>query len=79
MNSCSVRFFEAFRIAIMVGFLGLAISYTSIAEAAQGCGYGLHRNGWGRCVLNHPGPYATPAPNRPGCWYNVNGHLRCYR
>lgn len=67
------------RTGIIVGLLGLTVGYTSIADAAQGCGFGFHRNGWGRCVWNHPGPYARPAPYHPGCWRNRWGQLRCYR
>jgi hypothetical protein len=64
---------------IIAGSLFLAVSYTSVANAAQGCGHGLHRNMYGGCVLNHPGPYARPAPYHPGCWRNAWGQLRCYR
>lgn len=67
------------RAVVMVGFIGLLGSYTAIANAAQGCGHGFHRTMYGRCVLNHPGPYARPAPYHRGCWRNAWGHLRCYR
>jgi hypothetical protein len=78
MNTHSVRFSKLLRVAVMTGVLCLA-SYATIADAAQGCGQGLHRNGYGGCNYNHPGPNATPAPNHPGCWRNGNGRLRCYR
>lgn len=62
----------------IAGVIILASSFSSIANAAQGCGYGYHRVGYyGRCVLNHPGPYARPINHR--CWRNVYGHVRCYR
>lgn len=76
MSSCIS---SVLRTSILISSLGLALSYTSIADAAQGCGHGLHRNYYGGCVLNHPGPYATPAPYHPGCWRNHWGQLRCYR
>ena len=63
----------------VVSILCLADSYTTTAMAAQGCGHGLHRNGYGQCVYNHPGPYARPAPYHRGCWRNYWGQLRCYR
>lgn len=59
--------------------LFMALSYTSMASAAQGCGFGLHRSIYGGCILNYPGPGATPAPYHPGCWRNAWGALRCYR
>lgn len=61
------------------GLLSLAVGYSSLANAAQGCGYGYHMTGYGRCVPNAPGPNAVAAPGRPGCWYNGNGYLRCFR
>lgn len=67
------------REAIIIGSLCFVASYTSLANAAQGCGHGFHRNVYGRCVLNHPGPYARPAPYHRGCWRNAWGRLRCYR
>lgn len=67
------------RTTLMVGVLGFVASYTTIASAAQGCGHGLHRNAYGRCVFNHPGPGARPAPYHRGCWRNAWGQLRCYR
>jgi hypothetical protein len=67
------------RIVAVVGVLCLADSYTTIATAAQGCGQGFHRNVYGRCVYNHPGPNARPAPYHRGCWRNYWGQLRCYR
>lgn len=79
MNTQSMCSSGLLRTVLMAGLLFLAIGYTSIADAAQGCGFGLHRNYWGRCVLNSPGTGATPAPFHPGCWRNPNGNLRCYR
>ena len=67
------------RTLTIAGVLALAGSYTSIADAAQGCGHGFHRNMYGRCVFNHPGPRAMPAPYHRGCWRNAWGQLRCYR
>lgn len=70
---------KSLRMVLMISILGFAASYTSLASAAQGCGHGLHRNIYGGCVLNHPGPYARPAPYHRGCWRNAWGQLRCYR
>jgi len=79
MKIPSICFSGMLRSVVVVSLLCFALSYTSIANAAQGCGHGFHRNYYGRCVLNHPGPYATPAPFHPGCWRNAWGRLRCYR
>ncbi len=64
---------------IFIGLISVVGSFTSIASAAQGCGHGYHRTINGRCILNYPGRYATPAPYHPGCWRNMWGQLRCYR
>ncbi|WP_131782898.1 GCG_CRPN prefix-to-repeats domain-containing protein [Legionella gresilensis] len=59
--------------------LTLGIFTSSTSFAAQGCGFGYHMTYFGRCVPNHPGPYATPIPGRPDCWINARGFLRCWR
>ncbi|WED44579.1 GCG_CRPN prefix-to-repeats domain-containing protein [Legionella cardiaca] len=64
---------------VIGGLLTFGICYSSITNAAQGCGFGYHMTAFGRCVPNHPGPNATPAPGRPDCWYNGAGQLRCWR
>jgi hypothetical protein len=79
MKRYTRTFVKLFQGIVMVSGLSLLLGYTAIAEAAQGCGQGYHRNGWGRCALNRPGPWATPAPYHPGCWRNDRGQLRCYR
>ncbi|EHL31698.1 GCG_CRPN prefix-to-repeats domain-containing protein [Legionella drancourtii] len=79
MNTDSMYLSKCLRTVLMVGVLGFMASYTTIASAAQGCGHGFHRNIYGRCVFNHPGPRATPAPYHRGCWRNAWGQLRCYR
>ena len=68
---------KALRTGIVISSLVFAVGYTSVANAAQGCGHGWHRNAAGGCVLNAPGPYAKPAPYHPGCWRNQWGQLRC--
>lgn len=78
MNARTVCFTKILRIGMMLSVLFLAASYTSTADAAQGCGYGRHVSVYGRCVGNFPGPYATPAPYHRGCWRNAWGQLRCY-
>lgn len=79
MNTNSMCLSKYLRTVLMVGVLSFMASYTTIASAAQGCGHGFHRNVYGRCVFNHPGPRATPAPYHRGCWRNAWGQLRCYR
>lgn len=64
--------------AVFGSMLGFGVAYTSIADAAQGCGHGYHMNPNGRCVPNNPGPNSTPVPGRPDCWRNGSGQLRCY-
>lgn len=79
MRTHSISFSGALRTAVIAGLLCAAAGYTTTVSAAQGCGYGLHRGAFGGCVLNRPGPGATPAPYHPGCWRNYWGNLRCYR
>lgn len=55
-----------------------AVLPASNASAANGCGFGYHRNGMSVCVMNRPGPNAVFAPTHPGCWRNAKGNLRCY-
>lgn len=78
MNTRSVSLAKMLRTGVIVGTLCFAGTYTSIADAAQGCGHGFHRAYNGRCILNHPGSYARPAPYHRGCWRNMWGQLRCY-
>ena len=77
MNTHSVCFSGLLRTIAVAGVLSLAVGYTSIASAAQGCGYGYHRGVYGGCRINAPGPGASPAPMHPGCWRNAYGVLRC--
>lgn len=79
MNTGFMGFSRLLRTIFMLGMLFLALSYTSIGNAAQGCGQGFHQAINGRCVLNFPGPHATPARYHPGCWRNGFGQLRCYQ
>lgn len=80
MNTQSMCFSGVIRTSVMIGLLFLAVGFTSVANAAQGCGFGYHRAIYnGTCVLNHPGAFSTPAPAHPGCWRNAWGALRCYR
>lgn len=79
MKKHSTYFSGILRTAAMISLLFAAVGYTSMANAAQGCGFGYHRSFHGGCILNHPGPRATPAPYHPGCWRNAWGQLRCYR
>ncbi|MGQ3888526.1 GCG_CRPN prefix-to-repeats domain-containing protein [Legionella sp. CNM-1927-20] len=70
------KFIGTFIVGII---LILDIFAASPSYAAQGCGFGYHMTYFGRCVPNHPGPYATPVPGRPDCWVNARGFLRCWR
>ena len=79
MNAHSTCFLGVLRTILVAGVLFLAGTYESTANAAQGCGQGFHRGYYGACRINHPGPYARPAPYHPGCWRNAAGYLRCYR
>lgn len=81
MNSSNLMCLSnGLRTVLMLSLLPISLSFTSIANAAQGCGFGYHRAIYnGACVLNHPGPYRTPAPAHSGCWRNAWGALRCYR
>jgi hypothetical protein len=65
--------------AVIGALLTVGIGYSSLAQAADGCGFGYHSTALGRCVPNSPGPDASPAPGRPDCWYNGAGELRCWR
>ncbi|MDP3267421.1 MAG: hypothetical protein Q8M40_00085 [Legionella sp.] len=63
----------------VLSFFYIGSAAFSVANAAQGCGFGYHQSIYGGCILNHPGAFSTPAPFHPGCWRNANGRLRCYR
>ncbi|PJD95207.1 MAG: hypothetical protein CK426_04790 [Legionella sp.] len=78
MHTRSMCVSKTARTLFMLSTLVLAASYTSSSQAAQGCGYGLHKSVYGGCIPNHPGMHATPAPAHPGCWRNGWGQLRCY-
>lgn len=78
MKTRSMYFTQATRAVLMLTTLVLAAAYTSTSEAANGCGYGMHRSYYGGCIRNHPNAWSTPAPNHPGCWRNSWGQLRCY-
>lgn len=56
------------RTGVVVGSLVFAVSYTSVAAAAGGCGHGWHRNYHGKCVPNY---------YQKHCWRNFWGHVRC--
>lgn len=78
MKTQFMCFSRIVRTMLMVSTLILAATYTSTSNAAQGCGFGMHRSIYGGCIWNHPGAFATPAPYHPGCWRNMWGQLRCY-
>jgi hypothetical protein len=78
MKAHSMCFSKIARETLMLSTLVLAGTYTSASEAAQGCGYGMHRSYYSGCIANHPGAYARPAPYHAGCWRNKWGKLRCY-
>jgi|GEM_PF-2356303 len=79
MRTYSIYFSRLSGAIALGALLSFGLSYTSTANAAQGCGKGYHVDGNGRCVLNAPGANATPVTGRPNCWRNANGALRCSR
>ncbi len=77
MKTRSLCFSGFLRTLMMFSLLLIAMSYASLANAAQGCGFGYHKSIYTGCTPNHPGAYARPAPYHPGCWRNAWGQLRC--
>lgn len=62
--------------ASIIAIAGIGAA-TMAADAAQGCGPGWHRNGWGTCVRN-----VWVAPVRYACgryWHWSNRRGRCVR
>ncbi len=79
MNTRKLRFSGLLQAVMIAGVIGLSVSYTSTANAANGCGFGWHRTGWGNCVHNYPGRWAHGFHGYHGrCWYNRWGVQRCY-
>lgn len=78
MKTRSLCFSGMAKTLLMLSVLILAGSYASTTNAADGCGFGRHDTYYGRCVWNHPGPWARPAPYHPGCWRNGWGQLHYY-
>lgn len=78
MKTQSIGFTKILGAVTMGAFISLGIFYSAQSSAAQGCGHGYHMTGYGRCVPNAPGPYATGIPGRPDCWRNRYGYVRCY-
>lgn len=62
---------------IAAGALALGINATPVANAADGCSQGFYPRD-GVCTLNAPGPFSTPDPNNPQCWFIRDGQKRCY-
>lgn len=63
--------------ALAAGALAVGVTTAPAANAVDGCPQGYYPNG-GTCALNAPGPYATPDPNNPECWFIRDGQKRCY-
>lgn len=62
---------------LLMSTLSFAASFSTSANAAQGCGHGFHRVGYGQCVPNHyRGGYHTVRSYRH-CWRNAWGRVRC--
>jgi len=78
MNTQTMCFSWLLRTVFMVGALFVALSYTSIVNAAQGCGQGFHRGPNGGCTVNHRGSWTVPGTYHNGCWLDRNGARRCY-
>lgn len=79
MKTNSIYFSKWLTAVVIGGVLSFGVWYASMANAAQGCGFGYHMTAFGRCVPNNPGPNATPIPGRPDCWRNGAGEVRCWR
>lgn len=58
---------------VLAGSLSLLAAIPTAANAAQGCGHGFHRVGWGKCVPN----YYRGGYHHRHCWRNMWGHVRC--
>lgn len=78
MNKHSMVFSGMMRVLGLAAMLFFTVGYSSVTNAAQGCGHGFHQSIHGGCVVNHPGAGATAAPMHPGCWRNAWGQLRCH-
>lgn len=64
--------------AVAVGALAFGIGGAPAANAADGCPQGYSPGG-GTCLVNAPGPWATPDPDNPECWFiSRDGEKRCY-
>jgi len=63
--------------ALALGSLSVGVVVAPAASAADGCGQGYHLDG-NSCVINAPGPGMSFLPNRPGCWLNEVGDVRCF-
>jgi len=75
MNTRLKCFSKAARTGLMLSTLLLAGTYSTVSEAAQGCGYGWHRTYHG-CVRNG-GPAVAHVYRQKQCWRNFWGHIRC--
>lgn len=62
---------------LTAGAVTLGIAAAAPANAVDGCPQGFYPTG-GTCKLNAPGPWATPDPNNPECWFTSEGEKRCY-
>src|SRR5712675_913028 len=72
----AVSFIASANAAPIVG--DLATQNPNIIKAAGGCGFGLHPNRWGDCVLNRYGAYRIN-PYEGGFPYSGGGYYRTYR
>lgn len=62
---------------LAAGAVALGLAAAPAANAVDGCPQGFYPTG-GTCRLNAPGPFATPDPNNPECWFIRDGEKRCY-
>jgi hypothetical protein len=77
MNTRTINSSGLLRTIIITGLIYMTVSFTSVANAANGCGFGWHRTFFHGCITNYHGAFARPAPEHPGCWRNYWGALRC--
>lgn len=77
MTTTTTRRVGLLTAVLAAGTVALGISAAPAANAAGGCAQGYSPHG-GVCMLNAPGPFATPDPDNSQCWFQSDGLKRCY-
>jgi hypothetical protein len=75
MNTKPMRISKIITTVALTGAMYLATGFVATADAAQGCGWGFHRNPWGGCVRNYHRVWVNPGPAH--CWRGPYGRLHC--